>query len=241
MGCSSYNGVLLNPSTVVYHRNITLNVSWSCVHSCHGCPFGTWLPSFFVVDRLAPTSAENTVGLTASIINCQGCVAWFVCFVSLLQGKYSTEKAATDVLTQCKNCPAGTYSDVEGLFRVSQCKNCPVGRYGLNPGLVSARSLEVHEHKRCTACPAGRYLDFTGASIKVHCKLCGLGKYLDTTNDEALAFNTKSTSCKDCSKGLLLGFEYLSSFVVVLYFFPLIDMRFATCYFSQGGTGFGKV
>ena len=124
---------------------------------------------------------------------------------SLLQGKYSTERAATDVFTQCLNCPRGTYSDVEGLFRVAQCKNCPAGRYGLNPGLVSARSLEVHERERCTACPAGRYLDSTGAKNEIQCKLCGLGKYLDTTNDEALAFNTKSTDCKDCSKGRLLG------------------------------------
>jgi hypothetical protein len=103
----------------------------------------------------------------SSSVGCKRCAS----------GKYVT--TAVNVLTDCIDCPIGTFSPVSGS---TECELCAVGRYGNTVGRFI-----------CTACKIGTYTPVTGSSS---CTDCAAGKYGTLTQQSAEA------SCTACPAGL---------------------------------------
>ena len=111
----------------------------------------------------------------------------------------------------CVDCPAGRWSDVQGLTASFQCKYCVAGRYSLESG----KQDDTH----CKACDKGRYADHRGS---VECSNCTAGRYapnvgtvvceacsgtvVDRTSclaqcEIGYEFQTKDNVCLDCPPG----------------------------------------
>ena len=70
----------------------------------------------------------------------------------LVPGRYN-DGVGKQTLSDCKECPQGTFSDVTVRVAVSDCKGCPNGKYGDKLGLVSGTGVSSLS---CQACSNGR-------------------------------------------------------------------------------------
>ena len=75
--------------------------------------------------------------------------------------------------TQCRPCPLGETTTIEGA---ATCSGCDLGSYGKSKGT-------------CSACPAGQYQDGKG---ETSCKECGVDTYLIESGKSS---NADCTSC----------------------------------------------
>ncbi|GMI11195.1 hypothetical protein TrVE_jg4515 [Triparma verrucosa] len=83
--------------------------------------------------------------------------------------------------TECKDCPEGKYSDVDGP---GYCKVCPGGTYSDS---TLASSIDT-----CLACDAGKASATTGATSESACVPCGANTYSGTASSEL---------CSPCPEG----------------------------------------
>eukprot|EP00929_Paragymnodinium_shiwhaense_P099660 TRINITY_DN6143_c0_g1_i4.p1 TRINITY_DN6143_c0_g1~~TRINITY_DN6143_c0_g1_i4.p1 ORF type:complete len:1097 (-),score=194.00 TRINITY_DN6143_c0_g1_i4:501-3791(-) len=95
-------------------------------------------------------------------------------------------------LLQCKPCPSGTFTAVNGT---SRCTLCGKGTFGASPGLSACENCSIGHAaveqgmSACPACRPGHFMDSRGAA---ECERCPEGHY---TN------NTGSISCQVCPAG----------------------------------------
>lgn len=101
------------------------------------------------------------------------------------------------------DCPAGTYSNAEGLASVDQCLNCTGGEFCNRTAMTvtsgpclpgyfcprrstSSREVECPAGHFCTSgtfhpylCPSGRYSNGTGLKSATECTKCRAGWFCD--------------------------------------------------------------
>ena len=107
---------------------------------------------------------------------------------------------------QCTDCPATTFSDVEGAKTCKVCNYmCPAGRYHAGCGLQgpgACQSCAPGQFKPkasalgCTACATGRY---QSATESTSCAACAAGQYQDSTG---------TVGCKTCHTHCAAGEDH---------------------------------
>ena len=109
----------------------------------------------------------------------------------------------------CINCPAGKYSDIDGLALASNCKACEAGFWSSDPG--------IEKESQCKSCIAGTYSN-VGAGERTSlgaCTDCDAGRYSSTTAATTFA------QCISCPEG------YFQKDSASLYCLPCQPGKFA--------------
>jgi hypothetical protein len=133
----------------------------------------------------------------------------------------------TIMMTECPECPAGTYSDVSGSSSCtvcpagsfqnatgsSSCSWCAAGKYASSAAVVcwscpAGTYSERAGSSSCIGCPAGSFQNATGSSS---CSLCAAGKYCSEASSAAVdcwscpagtySERAGSSSCIGCPAG----------------------------------------
>jgi len=114
-------------------------------------------------------------------------------------GYYLTNRSAS-YNWNCTQCPANSYSDVQGATSVSSCK-CNAGYYGKD-GSCTPCAAGTYSHERgltaCLSCTAGiNYSSSTGATTCTACSSnCIAGQYRVSACNA-----TRNLACESCSTG----------------------------------------
>jgi hypothetical protein len=158
--------------------------------ACRGCPSGFTTKGVtsdgtgatYCIEDKSPCVPGQERNASSQI--CTACSA----------GKYS------DGVSKCKDCPLGSYSEMDGTSLCTMCspgkfgdnavvvKNnnataciaCPIGRYQSVPGMIS-----------CFECPPGSFCRFDVSGLKLY-EACEPGKYQQ---------NSEQYACLDCPPG----------------------------------------
>ena len=102
-------------------------------------------------------------------------------------------------VSDCGDCPLGTYSATIGASVLTACTGCPTGKRGKTGGKSSIAD-------GCEACELLSYQDTVGqASCKAD--VCGAGTYAASTNPTGA---TTKSGCANCPAGAFSGLSGLS-------------------------------
>ena len=176
---------------------------------CDPCPSGQYCPSGRPENgNTRPINCpEGTYRIETGAMSLKDCILTSIGFTAV-----ATAGQSVDATTQCPRgrycppgtvqdsepkCPAGTWSDAEGLNWEYECEPCPAGRFCAEDGLTTngapcppgyycpERSITGTKHR----CVDGTYRAIEGAQCQ------------DSTDVPAGATCTESTSCTTCPPG----------------------------------------
>lgn len=102
---------------------------------------------------------------------------------------------------ECMPCPAGSYSQIQGLFSQDLCFPCPLGTFAAVPGSSA-----------CAACAAGTYQSATGATA---CGSCSTTEFSSAGDAECSKCGETPTAREMCN-GLIQDQKSLDSFFMTV-------------------------
>ncbi len=169
------------------------------------CPSGTICPAGSFAPQTCPPGKFATQGA----LTCQNCPRGSfeaasgssLCSGLCPGGTYGNASGSTAAATGCRQCPAGTFNEDEGVGSIAGCILCSPGSFSRLSGALSATACAscpvgsasaTAGSTGCTPCSVGFYADTPGSS---QCTPCPSGTYSNTPSSPTLS------SCSPCAAG----------------------------------------
>ncbi len=89
----------------------------------------------------------------------------------------------------CEKCPAGTFSEDEGVLGMDGCVTCPQGTFQF---ILPFGNLAVNTSQFCVDCPPGTFNELRGSVGLQTCKFCPAGFFQGVPS---------SVNCSKCAAG----------------------------------------
>ena len=197
------------------------------------CPAGSYCPiadNGAVSEEVCPPSTYQPLEARTSLTDCIACPAGKICPIAanapqdcpagffcpgvsfpgdeIFDFNANPDREGQDRgYTDQFPCPAGSYSDVTGLFSASQCKTCPAGSYcTYNAATGRSTAVQCVQHHYCPEghiydnfneqgipCPAGTFKAEAGLHSPSQCDPCPAGQYCPSGRPEN--DNTRPIEC----------------------------------------------